>query len=64
MIVNLKPQQTPPTFSSFWLHAGLEIHDGHEAFAVDTAGLCRNAPRITIYGHKWPAPFLFGAAVA
>ena len=26
--------------------AGLEIHDGHAAFAVDAPGHCHNAPRI------------------
>ena len=34
----------------------LEIHDGHVAIAVDVPGHCFN-------GHKWPAPFLFGAAM-
>ena len=46
--------------------AGLEIHDGHVAFAIYGPGHCCNAPRIVYnlqYGHKLPANFLFGAAV-
>ena len=47
------------------LYTGLDIHDGHTAFAVDTpAWPCHNTPELcTIYRHKWPVPFLFGAAV-
>ena len=47
---------------------GLENHDGHIAFAMDAPGhtcvIAVMPPEMCmIYGHKWPAPFLFGAAV-
>ena len=43
---------------------GLGIHDGHVAFAVDALVIAIVPPELcTIYGHRWPSPFLFGATV-